>query len=285
MQRIAPRIREAAHHLKQHGYTVIRNFLPSQQCQEAIDEVDRLVDNFEPTAENITIFGGEGGKNHKFSKYFMESSDKVRFFFEPKAWQNDKLTVPKRMSINKIGHALHEHNKIFERITYTQGVGELCQEMGIQEPLVMQSMAILKPPKIGGRVSIHQDSTFLYAEPDTLLGFWMPLQDATLKNGCLWGIPGSHKFPLYCRAKVVDGVNVDEHYHEVDYKDEDFVPIEMEKGSLAVFTGRFLHKSGDNTSEVSRYAYTWHLMDSSSKWSPHNWLQRPSFPKFQRSPS
>lgn len=146
----------------------------------------------------------------------------------------------------------------------------------------MQSMAILKPPKIGGRVSIHQDSTYLYAEPDTLLGFWCPLQDATLENGCLWGIPGSHKGPLYCRSKVIDRVPHDEKYHEVDYKQEDFVPMEMKQGDLAIFTGKFLHKSNDNLSNKSRYAYTWHLMDSSSKWCPHNWLQRSYFPKFVR---
>lgn len=56
--------------------------------------------------------------------------------------------------------------------------------------------------------------------------------------------------------------------------------MQMEKGSLAVFPGRFVHKSHDNVSNKSRYAYTWHLMDSGSKWSPHNWLQRPYFPKF-----
>lgn len=42
----------------------------------------------------------------------------------------------------------------------------------------------------------------------------------------------------------------------------------MKKGSLAIFTGKFLHKSELNTSDKSRYAYTWHLMDESSKWSP-----------------
>ena len=184
------------------------------------------------------------------------------------------------MAINKIGHSLHEQNKIFQDITYTDGVWQIAQEVGIKNPLVMQSMAILKPPRIGAQVNIHQDSTFLFTEPQTLYGFWIPLQDATLTNGCLWGIPGSHKFPLYCRSKVVDRVPQDEELHEVDYKDEDFVPLEMEKGSLAIFPGRFVHKSNDNLSDKSRYAYTWHLMDSRSKWSPDNWLQRPYFPKF-----
>lgn len=39
----------------------------------------------------------------------------------------------------------------------------------------------------------HQDSTFLYTEPMSCLGFWMPMEPATRENGCLWVLPGSHK--------------------------------------------------------------------------------------------
>lgn len=160
---VAKQIKSAALHVKDHGYTVIKNFISKAQCQQAIQEIDRLIDAFEPSPENITIFDAvSGSSKHRLSKYFLDSSDKVSFFYEPKAWANGKMTVPKRQAINKIGHSLHEHNKIFENITYTAGVWEMCQELGITDPLVMQSMAILKPPKIGAKVSIHQDSTYLY---------------------------------------------------------------------------------------------------------------------------
>lgn len=55
----------------------------------------------------------------------------------------------------------------------------------------------------------------------------------------------------------------------------------MKKGSLAFFSGRFLHKSDPNNSSKSRYAYTWHLKDANSQWSKDNWLQREAFPNFQ----
>lgn len=42
-------------------------------------------------------------------------------------------------------------------------------------------------------VNPHQDSSYLYTEPMSLLGFWFPLQNATRENGCLAYIPGSHK--------------------------------------------------------------------------------------------
>ena len=39
----------------------------------------------------------------------------------------------------------------------------------------------------------HQDGTFLRNDPLNLIGYWFPIDDATLENGCLWYVPGSHK--------------------------------------------------------------------------------------------
>lgn len=148
---------------QKNGYAIIPKFISGAQCDGAIKEIDRLIDQFNPTPEEVTIFGGDSSQTHQGQKYFLESADKVRFFYEKQAWKDKKLMVPKRESINKIGHSLHQKNPIFQDITYTHEAHELCREMKIEKPLVVQSMAILKPPKIGGQVTIHQDSTYLYA--------------------------------------------------------------------------------------------------------------------------
>ena len=49
---------------------------------------------------------------------------------------------------------------------------------------------VLQQPHIGGEVSAHQDSTFLYTDPPSVIGLWVALEDATKENGCLWSIPG-----------------------------------------------------------------------------------------------
>ena len=41
-------------------------------------------------------------------------------------------------------------------------------------------------------VTPHRDSTFLYTEPPSALGLWIPLEDCTLENGCLQFVPKSH---------------------------------------------------------------------------------------------
>jgi phytanoyl-CoA hydroxylase len=56
----------------------------------------------------------------------------------------------------------------------------------------LQSMVITKQPEIGGAVGEHNDSTFLYTDPPTALGFWIALQECTTTNGALSFLPGSH---------------------------------------------------------------------------------------------
>ena len=68
-----------------------------------------------------------------------------------------------------------------------------CAAIGFAEPLLLQSMYIFKQPRIGGEVSCHQDSTFLHTEPLSCVGFWLALEDATEKNGCMWAEPGGHR--------------------------------------------------------------------------------------------
>ncbi|KAI0232252.1 hypothetical protein L0F63_005567, partial [Massospora cicadina] len=71
-------------------------------------------------------------------------------------------------------------------------------------------MLIFKQPRIGGAVPPHQDSTFLYTEPHSAIGFWIPSEDCTEDNGCLYFYPGSHKFvPIARRFKrVYDSVGI-----------------------------------------------------------------------------
>lgn len=69
----------------------------------------------------------------------------------------------------------------------------MARSLGLRRPRVLQSMAICKPAGIGGAVPAHQDSTFLYTDPPSALGFWYALEDAAVENGCLSFAAGSHR--------------------------------------------------------------------------------------------
>ena len=71
-------------------------------------------------------------------------------------------------------------------------------------------MLIFKHARVGGEVTMHQDSTFIFSQPETCIGFWFALQDATLENGAMYALPGWHKGPLERRFfRTGDGAGTD----------------------------------------------------------------------------
>ena len=85
---------------------------------------------------------------------------------------------------------------MFDAFSRQPVIAEAAASIGFTDPKLLQSMYIFKQPHIGGEVTCHQDSTFLYTDPMTVVGFWVALEDATLENGCLWAQPGGHLGPL-----------------------------------------------------------------------------------------
>ncbi|XP_039085584.1 phytanoyl-CoA dioxygenase domain-containing protein 1 isoform X2 [Hyaena hyaena] len=129
-----------------------------------------------------------------------------------------------------------------------------------------------------GHVNPHQDATFLYTEPlGRLLGIWMALEDATLDNGCLWFIPGSHTGGVSRRLIRDPGSSepVTSFLGSEPARDNSlFVPTPVRRGALILIHGEVVHKSEKNLSDRSRHAYTFHLMETwDTVWSPENWLQ------------
>jgi phytanoyl-CoA hydroxylase len=136
-------------------------------------------------------------------------------------------------------------------------------------------MYIFKPPRIGGEVVCHQDSTYIHTEPESCVGFWFALEDATLENGCMQFIPGAHRMPLKQRNyRRPDGTLVTETLDDTPWPEERRVAAEAPTGTLVVFDGRAPHLSAANLSDRSRHAYTLHVIDRTCHYPTENWLQR-----------
>ena len=153
----------------------------------------------------------------------------------------------------------------------------IAKSINIKKPLLLQSMYIFKQPNIGGEVVCHQDSTFLYTEPESAVGFWVALEDADISNGCLWVAPGGHKGPL---RKLFTRKNNKMALITLDTTpfEKTTTCLEVKKGTLILLHGRLPHYSSENTSNKSRHAYTLHVIDGESLYPPENWLQRPNLP-------
>lgn len=266
----------SAQHLKQYtaeGFLVIENFAAEGDCDLLRERAEALVHAFDP-AEVVSVFSTQE-QNRLTDDYFLTSGDKIRFFFEENAFNADgSLKYPKEKSINKIGHALHDLDPVFDRFSRNAKVRELATAIGFDNPLLLQSMYIFKQPNIGGEVTCHQDSTFLYTEPTEIAGLWFALEDATVENGCLWAIPGGHRRGLKSRwMRSSAGMKFEVYDHE-PWPEHELAPLEVSKGSLILLHGLLPHRSFENRSSRSRHAYTLHLIEAEAKYPADNWLQR-----------
>ncbi len=250
----------------EHGFLILDGFASAAERSALLDRIDALVDGFE-TPHSRTVFGEHAG-----DRYFLESGDKVRFFFE-----QDAGGRPLRQALNKIGHALHDLDPVFDTFFHSGRFRQLARDLRLNAPRLLQSMVIFKQPGIGGAVNWHQDATFLRTEPESVTGFWIALEDATLENGCLQAIPGGHRGPLRQwfgrgEAAMLETRTLDDR----PFEDADATPLEAEAGALIVLHGRAPHMSRRNLSAKSRCAVTLHVIDGEAAYPADNWLQRPA---------
>ncbi|KDR74989.1 hypothetical protein GALMADRAFT_248818 [Galerina marginata CBS 339.88] len=269
------------------GYLVIPGFLSTEETEALLSRSKQLLDEFDVESHPLTKFT-TNDDNHVGDDYFLTSGDKIRYFLEEDAVDaQGKLTREKQKSVNKIGHALHELDPTFRKVTLeNERLRTLVRDLKFhRDPVALQSMVITKQTHIGGEVPEHNDSTFLYTNPPSALGFWIALERCTASNGALSFLPGSHLTTPITKRFVRLGENKGTGF-------EPLVPPSVEKeisgtpkgeyiletcnpGDLVLIHGSVLHKSERNTSPHTRFAYTFHMIESPpyAEYDEKNWLQ------------
>ncbi|MDI1429153.1 phytanoyl-CoA dioxygenase family protein [Polyangium sorediatum] len=273
---IAPSARRDA--FERDGFLVLPGFVSAASCLALKRRAEELVDAFDPEAHRSIFSTHE--QTRTSDDYFLASGDKVRFFYEEGALGPDgRLRVPKERALNKIAHAMHDLDPVFDRFSRTPALAALTAELGLARPVLVQSMYIFKQPHIGGEVVCHQDATFLYTEPMTVTGLWFALEDATIENGCLWVVPGGHRQGLKKRfLRDARGNTRFEVLDPVPLVEDGAFPLEVPAGTLVVLHGLLPHRSEENRSAQSRHAYTVHVVEADAHYAADNWLQRPDLP-------
>jgi len=263
----------------QNGFIALPNFKSTVEMAALRARAQQMVDAFDPVSSK-TVFT-TNDQVRTVDRYFLDSATRSSCFFEEEAFDaQGQLKQAKALSINKIGHAMHDLDPVFDAFSRGPALAAVAANVGLIDPQIWQSMVIFKQPGIGGEVGWHQDATFFDSTPITVTTFWFALEDATLENGCLWVEPGGHRGPLRERfVRRGDTVTMEKLDATPWPDNRSAVPLEVKPGTLVVFHGLLPHYSAPNRSAHSRHAYTLHVTDARSAYAPTNWIQRsPEFP-------
>lgn len=135
----------------------------------------------------------------------------------------------------------------------------------------VQSTANVKPPGAKGH-PWHQDHRSIRTWDQSLCAVWVPLDDATVDNGCLWVVPGSHLhgylYPMRPHNQPAEFMFINE---SCGFDETAAVPLEMPAGSALFCSGTLLHRSLGNRTESFRCAIVNHYTNA---WTELPWFDQ-----------
>lgn len=263
------------------GFLVVPNFVSDERCLQLRERAMILAEKHVPSPEEATIFTADGKPQHTSDDYFLTSGEQIRCFFEKDAFdERGNLRAEPHLALNKLGHAMHDLDPVFDSFSRTPDLANVAADLGMRDPLLLQSMYIFKQPHIGGEVTCHTDHTYLWTEPQSVIGFWFAIDDATNENGCMWAVPGGHKLPVRSRSRLNESrtATVMDVLDPEPYPLDNLQCLEAKRGTLVLLDGAVPHLSAANTSDRPRHAYTIHAIDGAANYLDDNWLQRPTLP-------
>jgi phytanoyl-CoA hydroxylase len=258
---------DLAHEFQTSGFLHVKSAISKSSCEKLIWRMKDLVWRF--AAHDRSKIFETGSKSHTSDEHFVNSAQKISFFFDKNSSANKSIFG----SLNKVGHALHDLCPVYKKFSHQDAFYSLARTLGHRAPKLVQSMFIFKQPQFGDEVPAHQDATFMFTQPQSLLGFWIALQDADEHNGCLWVLPGGHRGLLKERFRLQENKLIFNSQQRVNWPARDFVSLPAKAGDIIVLHGLLPHKSAQNRSHKTRFAYTLHFVDDRSYYPKDNWLR------------
>ncbi len=240
---------ELAAHFAENGFALLANALSPAEVAEI-------------NAEALRICRGDYGD---ITYGYSESHDTTP---APAADLSDEEMLRQFLCI----HYPHKLSAAAERALHTPKIVDALVSVIGPNVKAMQSMLFIKSEGKPGQ-AWHQDEFFIPTRDRSLTAVWIALDDATIENGCLWVLPGSHRRGVLYPAREQDDPRFDctTESYDFPYTDADAVPVEIPAGTALIFNGYLLHRSLENSGRHGyRRALANHYMSAESllPWSP-----------------
>ncbi|MFI7061270.1 phytanoyl-CoA dioxygenase family protein [Kribbella sp. NPDC050124] len=162
----------------------------------------------------------------------------------PPPGEADDETIRRYLCI----HFPHKISALFRATLAHPAITDVLTQLIGPNVKAMQSMLFTKGEGKPGQ-AWHQDEFFIPTRDRSLTAAWIALDDATVENGCLWALPGSHRRGVLYPDREHDDERFDctNEAYDFPYREEDAVALEVPAGSVVVFNGYLLHRSLPNT--------------------------------------
>ncbi len=131
-----------------------------------------------------------------------------------------------------------------------------------EDVTIYRAMFMNKPAHRGTILPYHQDGGTQWGlDRNPLITVWTALDEASIANGCMQVIPGSHKLGLFSEH----GHTITSEQEAEFAKDENSIYLEAKPGEAILLHNWMLHRSGVNTIDVPRRAFTFCCMDGATR--------------------
>lgn len=189
-----------------------------------------------------------------FSAQDMDQLDQALepFFQKNQAWVADAGGTSGISRTGEIAFESHiaEHSPAVREFVRREEFVSLGQQLLGPDVDLYWNQIVYKCPETPRDFPWHQDDAYTPVSPSPYLTLWLAVSDATLENGCISVLPGSHREGLQPHEKTPLGLAC----HSSDDPDQG-IAVPVPAGSMIVFWSLTMHKSGPNTSDVMRKAY------------------------------
>ena len=158
------------------------------------------------------------------------------------------------------------NDALFQEFASHQHILDVIESLLGPDITLFDSQVFMKPPG-GIEKPYHQDSAYFSIMPMSLITCWIALDEVTLKNGCLWVIPGSHLLGLLPHSEPwMVGDRQDMQVPQSAFDASRATPILMSPGDCSLHHSLILHRSLPNETQTSRRGVAFHYMSSTSRW-------------------
>jgi ectoine hydroxylase-related dioxygenase (phytanoyl-CoA dioxygenase family) len=220
---------------QEHGYLIVRDLFAPREVREMLAECDAI-----HRGDYAELYGGA-------------------FQVEPEFAEAAKSNPELAKLARKITYVV-ERSAVFREYLLKDKMLNILKDILGPDVLLFRDILMMKPAKVGSKMPWHQDSNYWPIEPTDLCSVWTALDEATIENGCMRVVPGSHKLDLIPSNQANTPFLMDE---QVDLSKA--VDVPLQPGSSLVFHSRLLHGSEPNRSDNSRRAFITSFMSARYK--------------------